>query len=225
MKATTSQHPFSHSPCLMSVRSQDSVNFVQDWLDALCENGVESPDPRRPLTPLSLFQPSPPLDSDRPSCQKLKRRLSMERPKSPQKRQRVLRDDEDIDPDQSASIVNPTELSERTTLSHSRSAVLSPKRAVSPVRDLLNDLRAATPAVMCELPFTLGSRVPERVRSLQRLLSDNLEAGVIPMGLKVYSPTVIVHCTCQLTVRRTVSSSLSLSQQKRSQTMHTERQI
>jgi hypothetical protein len=103
---------------------------------------------------------------------------------SPQKRQRMVRDDDDLFPNQSASDVGITELSERTRLSQpSHSVGSSPKRATSPVRDLLNDLRVSKPAVLCEIPSAI--MLPERALALQRSLMDRLEEELIPMGLKV----------------------------------------
>jgi len=109
------------------------------------------------------------------------------RPQSPSKRQRRLRDDDDIFPGQSASDIGITELSERTKLSRpSQSAGSSPKRAASPVRDVLNDLRVSNPSVLCEIPSSVI--LPERAAALQRSLMDHLDEGLIPAGLKVMEP-------------------------------------
>lgn len=105
------------------------------------------------------------------------------RSQSPQKRQRRIPDEDDIFPDQSASDIGVTELSERTRLSRpSHSAGSSPKRATSPVRDLLNDLRVSKPSVLCEIPSSVT--LPEHAASLQRNLMDHLEERLIPAGLK-----------------------------------------
>ena len=109
------------------------------------------------------------------------------RSQGPQKRQRRIPDEEDIFPDQSASDIGVTELSERTRLSRpSHSTGSSPKRATSPVRDLLNDLRVSKPSVLCEIPSSVT--LPERAASLQRNLMDHLEERLIPAGLKVTKP-------------------------------------
>ncbi|GAB1203607.1 hypothetical protein APSETT445_002243 [Aspergillus pseudonomiae] len=101
---------------------------------------------------------------------------------SPAKRQRDLDDADNVHPDQSASAIAATELSERTRLSYRLSSSTS-KRAGSPVRDLLNDLRASKPAVFCELPFTIP--LPENATVLCTTLTEGLHERVIPIGLKV----------------------------------------
>jgi len=99
------------------------------------------------------------------------------RSQSPKKRQRVY--------DDQISEANFTELSsDIPILSRPPPSISStPRRSISPTRDLLNDLRAGTPAILCELPFAIDG-FPEQVLELQKKLSDRLKEGVIPSSLK-----------------------------------------
>ncbi|PSN73795.1 hypothetical protein BS50DRAFT_195981 [Corynespora cassiicola Philippines] len=166
--------------------ARERETSILKWLeDFPCDRQNPSLTSAEPLTPLSLRSgPSTPTLSG-----KRKRGRSMPEPRShsPQKRQRRLPDDDDIFPDQSASDMGVTELSERTKLSRpSQSAGSSPKRATSPVRDLLNDLRVSKPSVLCEIPSSVT--LPERAAALQRRLMDELEERLIPASLKVMGP-------------------------------------
>ena len=168
----------------MTVPSSEA--YVEEWLSSFSNKlGTYRSIPAQPLTPSSLrSSPSIPAQSG-----KRKRSRSMPEPRSqsPQKRQRRLRSDDDIFPDQSASDIGITELSERTRLSRpSQSAGSSPKRTTSPVRDLLNDLRVSKPSIFCEIPSSVV--LPESAAALQQSLMDRLEEGLIPASLKVRNP-------------------------------------
>ncbi|KAE8369729.1 hypothetical protein BDV27DRAFT_152810 [Aspergillus caelatus] len=139
---------------------------VWRWLrDVPCETVATPPD----TTPSS------------PSSNLKRKRIVTARSTSPAKRQRILDDANNVHPDQSASAIAVTELTERTRLSH-RSPSSPSKRAVSPIRDLLNDLRASKPAIFCELPFTIA--LPENAAALCTTLTQGLHERVIPIGLK-----------------------------------------
>ncbi|PVH94221.1 hypothetical protein DM02DRAFT_199186 [Periconia macrospinosa] len=128
-----------HMSTASMMTAHTSEVSIKKWLETCSNEPPDSPlIPAQPLTPSSL-RSSPSIST---WSGKRKRRSSMPEPRSqsPQKRQRRLRDDDDNDvfPDQSASDVGITELSERTRLSRPlHSAGSSPKRATSPVRDLL----------------------------------------------------------------------------------------
>jgi hypothetical protein len=127
-----------------------------------------------------LFTPPTSTSSAR---RKRMRDMSEPRSRSPQKRQRTRHDD-DVSSEQSASDIAITELSERTRLSQlSFSGRSNPKRATSPVRDLLNDLRVSKPAILCEIPSTVT--LPMHASTLQRVLVERLEEAIIPLGLRV----------------------------------------
>ncbi|OGM50938.1 hypothetical protein ABOM_000522 [Aspergillus bombycis] len=144
---------------------QDSA--VWRWLrDVPCERVATPPD----------TAPSSPSNN-------LKRKgTRTARSTSPAKRQRILDDADNVYPDQSASAIAATELSERTKPFYRLPSSAS-KRAVSPVRDLLNDLRASKPAVFCELPSTIP--LPENAYALCITLTEGLHERVIPIGLKM----------------------------------------
>ncbi|KAE8372230.1 hypothetical protein BDV26DRAFT_105032 [Aspergillus bertholletiae] len=126
---------------------------------------------------------TPPQTSPTSSLSNLKRKRTMTtRSTSPAKRQRVLEDADSVHSDQSAPATTITQLTESTKLSYRSASSLS-KRAVSPVRDLLNDLSASKPAVFCELPFTIP--LPENATALCTALTDGLHERVIPISLKV----------------------------------------
>jgi hypothetical protein len=151
---------------------------VHEWLKACSYEQAESP--RVSSLQPRLLTPPTSISTVR---RKRKRDMSTSTSRSPQKRQRSIRDD-DVFPEQSASGVGVTELSERTKLSQpSVSGRSSPKRATSPVRDLLNDLRVSKPAISCELPSSVT--LPEHASNLQRVLMDRLEEAIIPLQLKV----------------------------------------
>lgn len=159
----------------MTTHTPEGHISIDKWLETYSNEPPDFPlIPAEPLTP-----PTSTLSVQR----KWTRDMAEPRSRSPQKRQRMVRDDDDLFPDQSASGVGITELSERTRLSQpSHSVGSSPKRATSPVRDLLNDLRVSKPAVLCEIPSAVT--LPERALALQRSLMDHLEEELIPVGLK-----------------------------------------
>lgn len=166
----------------MTMHTPDEQTSVNRWLEKVSS---ESPDfpvlSAEPLTP-------PPSFSGHSSASPAQRKRTRNTPElpsqSPQKRQRTLRDDDNICPDQSASDIAVTELSGRTRRSHpSHSIGSSPKRTTSPVRDLLSDLRVSKPAILCEIPST--TTLPERAAALQRSVMDCLDEKLIPLGLKV----------------------------------------
>lgn len=205
----------------MATAEQRPEDFIQYWLKNI---SCESPDLSiltvEPLTPAS--SPQSLLFSQSPVDRGRKRKMPQPRSQSPQKRQRTNLDDDEVRPEQSASAVCLTELSEMTRLSHpSRSAVPSPKRATSPVRDLLLDLRVSKPSVLCELPFTV--ELPERALKLQRSLMDGLGEGIIPGGLKVKIPGPAYCTRDRLTSHfyRRDYSHLSLTWPKQSPAQHT----
>lgn len=101
---------------------------------------------------------------------------------SPRRRARVAEGDE-ILPEQSASVVSPTELTHRTRLAQPvRSNTSSPARSISPVRDLFNELRLSTPAIHCVPPA--GVHLPENATALRRRLTEGFGEKIIPIGLK-----------------------------------------
>lgn len=163
----------------MTTAPERCWNHIENWLDNIPCDLRYAPEPcAEPSTPLT---PPPSLLPQSSTDRKRKCEMQGQRSASPTKRRRT---EEEITPDQSASVVAATELSERTTLSHrSRSAISSPKRGTSPVRDLLNDLRASKPAILCELPFTVD--IPESVSKLQKAITEDLGKHIIPMGLRV----------------------------------------
>ena len=128
---------------------------------------------------------TPPVSSRGTATQLARdRKRKINRSESPAKRQRTENRDEEILPDQSASVAAVSELSERTRLSHpSQSTSTRTKRAVSPVRDLLNDLRVSRPAIVCDIPFTTA--LPEKVAPLHNIINQSLHEGVIPAQLRV----------------------------------------
>ncbi|KAK3216149.1 hypothetical protein GRF29_8g2368657 [Pseudopithomyces chartarum] len=164
----------------MSVPSSEA--YVEEWLSSFSSKlGTCRSIPAQPLTPSSLR--SSPLIPAQSGKRKRSRSMPEPRPQCPQKRQRRLRSDNDIFPDQSASDIGITELSERTRLSRpSQYAGSSPKRTTSPVRDLLKDLRVLKPSIFCEIPSSVI--LPESAAALQQSLMDRLEEGLIPASLK-----------------------------------------
>ena len=188
--------PRTSTASAMTVPS--SRAYVEEWLSSL-SNKLPEPRPitAQPLTP-SSFRSSPSIPA---GSGKRKRSRSMPEPRSqsPQKRQRRLHNEDDIFPDQSASDAGITELSERTRLSRpSQSAGSSPKRTISPVRDLLNDLRVSNPSILCEIPSSVI--LPESAAALQQSLMNRVEEGLIPAGLKVGKPTRSQSCCKQLII-------------------------
>lgn len=71
-----------------------------------------------------------------------------------------------------------TTLSERTTFSQPSQQ----KRAQSPVRGLLHELRCSKPSVFCESPS--AEALPPRASFLQHHLMHDIDVALIPIGLK-----------------------------------------
>jgi hypothetical protein len=165
----------------MTTSTSECYAAVHQWLET-CSDEQSEP-PSVPSLHPQLLTPPTSISSAR---RKRTRDMSGPQSRSPQKRQRTIRDD-DVFPEQSASDVGVTELSERTRLSQpSVSGRSSPKRATSPVRDLMNDLRVSKPAILCEIPSAVT--LPEHASTLQRGLTDRLEEAIIPLDLRVVMP-------------------------------------
>ena len=164
--------------------SSNTTNFysaVDRWLETCFQEQPGSPNTAS--SPPQLYTPPTSTSSAR-----RKRTLDMSEPrfKNPQKRQRTGCGG-DAFSEQSASDIAITELSEKTRLSQpSFASWLSPKRATSPVWDLMSDLRVSRPAILCEIPSAVT--LPKHVSTLQRGLMEHLEEAIIPLGLKVAMP-------------------------------------
>ncbi|KAF2633281.1 hypothetical protein BU25DRAFT_2998 [Macroventuria anomochaeta] len=162
----------------MAARTTKHRSVIDQWLETCF---LEQPGALSAASPQpQLFTPPTSTSSAR---RKRPRDMSEPRPRSSQKRQRTRRED-DVFSEQSASDVAITELSEKTRLSQpSFSGRSGPKRATSPVRDLMNDLRVSKPAILCEIPSTVS--LPQHASTLQRGLMERLDEAIIPLGLKV----------------------------------------
>ncbi|CAD6442215.1 1ef9a539-42cc-4dd9-89f6-13898e29da70 [Sclerotinia trifoliorum] len=137
---------------------------IQSSVDKWLQTYVNEPPDTQPLTPST-------------SSVRGKRTRDMSEPRIAEKRRRTAPDDDDLFPDQSASRNERLDLSEKTRLSHPSQSV-----TLSPIRCLLRDLRLSKPSILCEIPSAVT--LPERVLALQQSLVDQLEDGLIPVGLK-----------------------------------------
>jgi hypothetical protein len=138
------------------------------------------------------LHPTPPHSQEsvrRRSCSttQKKRRRRSSRSSSPRKRSRI--EDDQILPDQSASVAAISELTDRTRLTLA-SHTSSPSRPASPVRDLFNELRLSKPAIYCKRPK--GILLPGSVLALRKHLTENFGSKVIPANLKVLQPSSIL---------------------------------
>lgn len=111
----------------------------------------------------------------------------MNRSQSPLKRQRIG-NNEEILPDQSASVIS--DLSENTRLSQSQSTSTRTKRAASPVRKVLNDLRIFRPAILCDIPYTVA--LPEKAKHVYNIIDKSRYEGVIPAQLRVSMQALVL---------------------------------
>lgn len=155
----------------IDVQTSDSSSSVRRWLSG-CSEAQSRPTPPHP-------QESYQRHSYSTARQKKRQRMSS-RGSSPRKRSRI--DDDQILPNQSASVVAISELTDRTRLTDA-SHTSNPSRPTSPVRDLFNELRLSKPAIYCKRPK--GILLPGSVLALRKHLTENFGSKVIPANLKV----------------------------------------
>jgi len=161
------------------------ISKVQHWVDEVNRHSSQHPTPPASQTSSCEFlsQQGPKASKAYAAHSKRKYKMSSSRSESPRKRARVA-EGEDVLPEQSASVVSPTELTHRTRLTQpGRSNNSSPTRSISPVRDLFNELRLSSPAIHCVPPA--GVHLPENATSLRRHLTEGFGEKIIPIGLKV----------------------------------------
>lgn len=143
--------------------SNSSSERIENWLDQVSS------------VPLSLApEPSsiPTNPQSRAGIRKKRAMSSSSRGISPAKRRRG----DGGDSSQRASLASVSEPKLRSTTS-------TASRSSSPARDIFNQLRLSTPAIICE-PQATGF-LPEAVLSLRKRLTVGFGQGVIPEGLKV----------------------------------------
>jgi hypothetical protein len=164
----------------IDAQTSDSSSAVNRWLSG-CFEAQSHPTPPH-------SQESDQKHSYSTARQKKRRRMSS-RSSSPRKRPRI--EDDQILPDQSASVAAISELTDRTRLTHaSYSHTSSPSRPTSPVRDLFNELRLSKPAIYCKRPK--GILLPDSVLALRKHLTENFGSKVIPANLKVLLPSSVL---------------------------------